>query len=59
MQFWGKLFPDYPDIKYDFVKSDVVFARWKERHLVPDHKQNIHGACFAGFYCMQMDPVRY
>ena len=52
MQYWGKLFPEHRDIRYDFMKSDIIFARWKEQHLVPDHKQNILGACFAGFYCI-------
>jgi len=29
----------------------VVFMRWKERFLVPDHKtKEINGASFAGFY---------
>ncbi|KAG0280051.1 hypothetical protein BGZ95_011430 [Linnemannia exigua] len=31
--------------------SDVVFMRWKEHFLVPDHRvEGITGASFAGFY---------
>ncbi|TPX38593.1 hypothetical protein SeMB42_g06647 [Synchytrium endobioticum] len=36
---------------YDFEKQDVVFMRWKEHFLVPDHRiKSISGASFAGFY---------
>ncbi|KAF9578230.1 hypothetical protein BGW38_006082 [Lunasporangiospora selenospora] len=35
----------------DFRESDVIFMRWKEHFLVPDHRvQGINGASFAGFY---------
>ena len=51
MDFWANVYPEDPDFRYDFMKSDIIFARWKERHFVPDHKQDIRGACFAGFYC--------
>jgi len=50
MDFWANVYPEDPDFRYDFMKSDIIFARWKERHFVPDHKQDIRGACFAGFY---------
>ena len=51
MHTWAKDYPDIPDVSYNFLDGDFVYARWKERHLVPDHKRNISGACFAGFYC--------
>lgn len=38
---------DYSALK----KADVVFMRWKENFLVPDHTiKAIQGASFAGFY---------
>ncbi|KAG0324873.1 hypothetical protein BGZ99_001339 [Dissophora globulifera] len=37
--------------KYDFKGQDVIFMRWKEHFLVPDHRVDaIVGASFAGFY---------
>ncbi|KAF9988442.1 hypothetical protein BGZ75_009389 [Mortierella antarctica] len=37
--------------KYDFQDKDVIFMRWKEHFLVPDHRvEGITGASFAGFY---------
>ncbi|KAF9199866.1 hypothetical protein BGZ49_009962 [Haplosporangium sp. Z 27] len=37
--------------KYDFHDKDVIFMRWKEHFLVPDHRvEGINGASFAGFY---------
>ncbi|KAF9356307.1 hypothetical protein BGX26_005455 [Mortierella sp. AD094] len=37
--------------KYDFKDKDVIFMRWKEHFLVPDHRvEGINGASFAGFY---------
>ncbi|KAG0275033.1 hypothetical protein BGZ95_009247 [Linnemannia exigua] len=39
------------DFKYDFQGKDVIFMRWKEHFLVPDHRvEGITGASFAGFY---------
>ncbi|KAF9102426.1 hypothetical protein BGX29_004612 [Mortierella sp. GBA35] len=39
------------DFKYDFHNKDVIFMRWKEHFLVPDHRvEGITGASFAGFY---------
>ncbi|KDQ17970.1 hypothetical protein BOTBODRAFT_104624 [Botryobasidium botryosum FD-172 SS1] len=38
----------------------VVFMRWKERFLVPDHRVRvINGASFAGFYyvCVEFNPT--
>ncbi|KAJ3415825.1 Long-chain-fatty-acid--CoA ligase 5 [Chytridiales sp. JEL 0842] len=36
---------------YNFATSDVIFMRWKEQFLVPDHRiKSITGASFAGFY---------
>ncbi|KAI9349073.1 vacuolar import/degradation protein Vid24, partial [Obelidium mucronatum] len=58
-QHWTK-FPNFstaePHLKndsleYDFMENDMVFMRWKEHFLVPDHKiKSITGASFAGFY---------
>ncbi|KAF8953872.1 hypothetical protein BGZ52_011798 [Haplosporangium bisporale] len=39
--------------KYDYRDPDnsVIFMRWKEHFLVPDHRvEGISGASFAGFY---------
>ncbi|KAG0054299.1 GID complex subunit 4, VID24 [Gryganskiella cystojenkinii] len=42
---------NYDPAYSDFRSEDVVFMRWKEHFLVPDHKvQGISGASFAGFY---------
>ncbi|KAG0252586.1 hypothetical protein DFQ27_007962 [Actinomortierella ambigua] len=39
------------DFLYDFMDESVVFMRWKEHFLVPDHRvDGITGASFAGFY---------
>ncbi|KAI7866038.1 vacuolar import and degradation protein-domain-containing protein [Spinellus fusiger] len=39
------------DTIYDPIDSDVVYMRWKERFLVPNHRvSTIDGASFAGFY---------
>ncbi|KAI9176126.1 hypothetical protein H9P43_006491 [Blastocladiella emersonii ATCC 22665] len=36
--------------------GDVVFMRWKERFLVPDHRQTtVEGASFSGFYYVAMN----
>ncbi|KAF9957556.1 GID complex subunit 4, VID24 [Mortierella alpina] len=36
---------------YNHRNEDVVFMRWKEHFLVPDHRvRGISGASFAGFY---------
>ncbi|KAJ3176650.1 hypothetical protein HK101_010394 [Irineochytrium annulatum] len=36
---------------YDFENNDIIFMRWKEHFLVPDHNiKSISGASFAGFY---------
>ncbi|KAI1316112.1 GID complex subunit 4, VID24 [Mortierella claussenii] len=41
----------YDPQTYDHRNEDVVFMRWKEHFLVPDHRvQGISGASFAGFY---------
>lgn len=62
MTHWGR-FPAFRSIKHELKRPDltvseevlhkhgVVFMRWKERFLVPDHKvKDINGASFAGFY---------
>jgi len=37
--------------KYSVEGEDVMFMRWKEHFLVPDHRvEGIAGASFAGFY---------
>ncbi|KAJ3014000.1 GID complex subunit 4, VID24 [Thoreauomyces humboldtii] len=42
---------DRDGFTYDFEESDVIFMRWKEHFLVPDHRiKAISGASFAGFY---------
>lgn len=39
------------DAPFDPAEQPVVFMRWKEQFLVPDHRvRNINGASFAGFY---------
>ncbi|KAG0222515.1 GID complex subunit 4, VID24 [Actinomortierella wolfii] len=39
------------DFQYDFMDESVIFMRWKEHFLVPDHRvEGITGASFAGFY---------
>ncbi|KAF9925592.1 hypothetical protein FBU30_004645 [Linnemannia zychae] len=44
------------DFKYDFHNKDVIFMRWKEHFLVPDHRvEGISGASFAGFYYICYD----
>lgn len=36
---------------YDILEHEVVFMRWKEHFLVPDHHiETVHGASYAGFY---------
>ncbi|KAG0291868.1 hypothetical protein BGZ96_004770 [Linnemannia gamsii] len=41
----------YDSQTYEHRSEDVVFMRWKEHFLVPDHQvQGISGASFAGFY---------
>lgn len=36
---------------FDALGQPVIFMRWKEQFLVPDHRvRNINGASFAGFY---------
>ncbi|KAG0267260.1 hypothetical protein BG011_007671 [Mortierella polycephala] len=41
----------YDPRTYDHRNESVVFMRWKEHFLVPDHRvQGISGASFAGFY---------
>ncbi|KAF9350239.1 GID complex subunit 4, VID24 [Mortierella sp. AD094] len=42
---------NYDPHTYNHKNEDVVFMRWKEHFLVPDHRvQGISGASFAGFY---------
>lgn len=36
--------------------NDVIFMRWKEHFLVPDHHvETVHGASYAGFYYIAFD----
>ncbi|KAF9585309.1 hypothetical protein BGW38_002948 [Lunasporangiospora selenospora] len=45
--------------EYDFRRQDVIFMRWKEHFLVPDHRiQGINGASFAGFYYICYNKVQ-
>ncbi|KAF9475843.1 hypothetical protein BDN70DRAFT_883168 [Pholiota conissans] len=48
-----------PHLTLDERDRGVIFMRWKERFLVPDHRvQDINGASFAGFYyvCVDFNP---
>jgi glucose-induced degradation protein 4 len=48
-----------PHMTIDDRDRGVIFMRWKERFLVPDHRvQDINGASFAGFYyvCVDFNP---
>ncbi|CAA7271542.1 unnamed protein product [Cyclocybe aegerita] len=48
-----------PHMTIDDQDRGVVFMRWKERFLVPDHRvHDINGASFAGFYyvCIDLNP---
>ncbi|KAF9586725.1 hypothetical protein BGW38_006267 [Lunasporangiospora selenospora] len=56
---WSKFEPFSPMVdtfaqehfKYDSGDDDVIYMRWKEHFLVPDHRiEGISGASFAGFY---------
>lgn len=59
IKHWSR-FPEFarirdqlPDLKAPFnaLEQPVIFMRWKEQFLVPDHRvRNINGASFAGFY---------
>ncbi|KAJ3157974.1 GID complex subunit 4, VID24 [Geranomyces variabilis] len=59
VQHWTR-FPAFKDFQtefnkdgftYDFEENDIIFMRWKEHFLVPDHRiKAISGASFAGFY---------
>jgi hypothetical protein len=41
-----------PHMTLDDRDRGVIFMRWKERFLVPDHRvQDINGASFAGAFC--------
>lgn len=53
------LVPNQDDLNAPFEHDNlpVVFMRWKERFLVPDHRiETVDGASFAGFYyvCVSM-----
>ncbi|KAG9062669.1 GID complex subunit 4, VID24 [Linnemannia hyalina] len=49
-QFQGSLY-NMESRQDDLKDGDVVFMRWKEHFLVPDHRvEGITGASFAGFY---------
>jgi len=50
MHLWTRDYPNIPEYAYNLASEDFIYSRWKERHLVPDHKQSILGACYAGFY---------
>ncbi|KAF9127498.1 hypothetical protein BGW39_005832 [Mortierella sp. 14UC] len=48
----------YDSQTYDHRGEDVVFMRWKEHFLVPNHQvQGISGASFAGFYYISYDKL--
>ncbi|KAK3831786.1 MAG: vacuolar import and degradation protein-domain-containing protein [Linnemannia elongata] len=49
-QFQGSMY-NMEAHQNDLKDGDVVFMRWKEHFLVPDHRvEGITGASFAGFY---------
>lgn len=60
MKFLQALFDPYQSIKDTFEQNpfqcdlqnqNVLFMRWKEHFLVPDHRvEGIPGASFEGFY---------
>ncbi|KAF8077840.1 vacuolar import and degradation protein-domain-containing protein [Lyophyllum atratum] len=64
---WAR-FPAFHDIKDELKRPhmkladrdrSIVFMRWKERFLVPNHRvAEINGASFAGFYyiCVDFNP---
>lgn len=66
MRHWTR-FPAFHKLKaslgdwtapFDHENRPVVFMRWKERFLVPNHRiESVDGASFAGFYymCLSMD----
>ncbi|KAI8868234.1 hypothetical protein GQ42DRAFT_125554, partial [Ramicandelaber brevisporus] len=60
LQYW-QTFPEFeqlrkhftadPALPFDFTDHDVIFMRWKERFLLPDHRITaVHGAVYDGFY---------
>ncbi|KAG0048487.1 hypothetical protein BGZ83_006574 [Gryganskiella cystojenkinii] len=56
-QHWSRFQPSpfttcgIDETKYDFMDKDVIYMRWKEHFLVPDHRiEGIPGASFAGMY---------
>lgn len=62
MEHWGKFKPAFDSLrgevkrnpKYvipNWEKKEIIFMRWKEYFLVPDHRvKQINGASFEGFY---------
>ncbi len=41
---------------FDFMEEPIVFMRWKEYFLVPDHHvETVNGASYAGFYYTAYD----
>jgi hypothetical protein len=49
-----------PNLTISDRDRGVVFMRWKEKFLVPDHRvQDVNGASFAGFYyvCVEFNPA--
>ncbi|GAA6026830.1 hypothetical protein JCM8097_005891 [Rhodosporidiobolus ruineniae] len=67
MKHWRR-FPAFTRnrLEHQLVKPDLnlqcarnkpfLFMRWKERFLVPNHRQeNIHGASYSGFYYVCLD----
>ncbi|WFD42516.1 hypothetical protein MPSI1_001161 [Malassezia psittaci] len=61
IKHWSR-FPEFNRIRdqlkdlekpFDPMSQPVIFMRWKEQFLVPDHRvRSINGASFAGFYYM-------
>lgn len=65
LKHWSR-FPEFPpfrqgmdalDTRFDPTQHPVVYMRWKEQFLVPDHRvHTLNGASFAGFYyiCVEL-----
>ncbi len=45
-----------PETVFHPWSHNVIFMRWKEHFLVPDHRiESVHGASYAGFYYIAYD----
>lgn len=45
-----------PNYHFDHTGEEMLYMRWKEEFLVPDHRvKEISGASYEGFYYMAFD----